>query len=167
MKKQFLILAPCLLLLVSCMGQPLNKKKNFTKQDTLRGSIGPERAWWDVLHYSIVVTPDYDTKTIVGKTRIVYKVLPNQTIDYMQIDLQKPLVIDTIFYDDPTAGLDPITSKKIVELIKNLNKSKGTTTVAITNDMNRAFQMADTLNRRLPLTAIVPEIVTTKCLRKF
>ncbi len=108
MKKQFLSLAPCffclgscLLLLVSCsFGQPLNKKKYFTKQDTLRGSIGPERLWWDVLHYNINVTPDYATKTIIGKTTIQYKVLPNQTTDYMQIDLQQPLKIDSIFYDN-------------------------------------------------------------------
>lgn len=48
-----------------------------------------------------------------------------------------------IFYDDPTAGLDPITSRKIVQLIKDLQKEMSTTVVAVTNDMHRAFQMAD------------------------
>jgi phospholipid/cholesterol/gamma-HCH transport system ATP-binding protein len=48
-----------------------------------------------------------------------------------------------IFYDDPTAGLDPITSRKIIELILELRKSDRATVVAITNDMNRAYQMAD------------------------
>lgn len=48
-----------------------------------------------------------------------------------------------IFYDDPTAGLDPITSKKIIELIKDLKTKNGATVLAVTNDMNRAFQMAD------------------------
>ncbi len=50
---------------------------------------------------------------------------------------------EIIFYDDPTAGLDPITSRKIVELIKELQKKNGSTVVAITNDVNRAYQMAD------------------------
>jgi len=50
---------------------------------------------------------------------------------------------EVIFYDDPTAGLDPITSKKIIELILSLKKEYGSTVVAITNDMNRAYQMAD------------------------
>jgi len=72
----------------------------YTHQDTLRGSIGPERAWWDVLHYDLSVTPDYNTKSIVGKTTIQYKVLPGQKSDYLQIDLQQPLKIDTIFYDN-------------------------------------------------------------------
>jgi aminopeptidase N len=71
----------------------------YTHQDTLRGTIGPERAWWDVLHYDLSVTPDYANKSITGRTTIQYKVLPNQKSDYLQIDLQKPLKIDTIFYD--------------------------------------------------------------------
>ncbi|HET6993822.1 MAG TPA: M1 family metallopeptidase [Chitinophagaceae bacterium] len=72
----------------------------YTHQDTLRGTIGPERSWWDVLHYDISVTPDYNNKTITGRTTIQYKVLPNQKSDYLQIDLQQPLKIDTLFYDE-------------------------------------------------------------------
>ena len=94
------ILVPFLLLLASCTtAQPLNTRKKFTKQDTLRGSIGAERAWWDVLHYDVEVTPDYDNKSIQGKTTIEYKVLPGQASDYLQIDLQQPLTIDTIYYN--------------------------------------------------------------------
>jgi len=48
-----------------------------------------------------------------------------------------------VLYDDPTAGLDPITSKKIAALIQDLSKKEGVSTVIITNDMMRAFQMAD------------------------
>ena len=50
---------------------------------------------------------------------------------------------EIIFYDDPTAGLDPLTSRKIVELILGLKKKQNSTLVTVTNDMNRAFQMAD------------------------
>lgn len=48
-----------------------------------------------------------------------------------------------VFYDDPTAGLDPITSKKIINLILDLKRKKGSTIITITNDMNRAYQIAD------------------------
>lgn len=48
-----------------------------------------------------------------------------------------------IFYDDPTAGLDPITSRKIIELILKLKTEQKSTIVTVTNDMNRAYQMAD------------------------
>ncbi|MBX9766103.1 MAG: ABC transporter ATP-binding protein [Bdellovibrionales bacterium] len=49
---------------------------------------------------------------------------------------------ELILYDDPTAGLDPITSRKIIELIIGLQKKNKSTVVAITNDMHRAYQMA-------------------------
>ncbi|MBX2988191.1 MAG: ABC transporter ATP-binding protein [Bdellovibrionaceae bacterium] len=52
---------------------------------------------------------------------------------------------EIIFYDDPTAGLDPITSRKIVELIQRLRHEQNSTVIAVTNDMNRAYQMADRL----------------------
>lgn len=48
-----------------------------------------------------------------------------------------------VFYDDPTAGLDPITSRKIVDLICELQKKHQSTFLAITNDMNRAYQLAE------------------------
>jgi phospholipid/cholesterol/gamma-HCH transport system ATP-binding protein len=48
---------------------------------------------------------------------------------------------EIVFYDDPTAGLDPITSKKIIDLILRLQKQQKSTVVGITNDMNRAYQL--------------------------
>lgn len=62
-----------------------------------------------------------------------------------RLGIARALALDPeiIFYDDPTAGLDPITSKRIVELVMRLQREKNSTIVAITNDMNRAYQMAD------------------------
>ncbi|MFL5808692.1 MAG: M1 family metallopeptidase, partial [Flavisolibacter sp.] len=76
------------------------KTVKFTHQDTLRGAIGPERSWWDVLHYDISVTPDFNAKTITGKTTIQYKITEDRHSDYLQIDLQQPLTIDTIYYNN-------------------------------------------------------------------
>lgn len=68
---------------------------------------------------------------------------------------------EIIFYDDPTAGLDPITSRKIIELIIDLQQKNSSTVVAITNDMNRAYQMADrigmVIDKGLILTGSVEE----------
>lgn len=74
----------------------LNVPKNtFTKADTLRGSLNENRNWWDVLRYDITVRPDFNTKTIEGKTDLHF--LANRTSNQlMQIDLQSPLVIDSI-----------------------------------------------------------------------
>jgi aminopeptidase N len=97
---QSLLLTALILTLTNISAQPLNQKKGFTRQDSLRGSLNSARTWWDVLKYDVEVTPDYNNKTITGKTTITYKVLPNQQSDYMQIDLQQPLKIDTIFYNN-------------------------------------------------------------------
>ena len=65
------------------------ERKAFTRQDTLKGSITPERAWWDLVHYDLDVVIDPASKFIKGKNTVTYKVLsPYQTI---QIDLQDPM----------------------------------------------------------------------------
>ena len=35
---------------------------NFTKQDTLLGSITPERAWWDLVYYHLDISVNPDEK---------------------------------------------------------------------------------------------------------
>jgi len=87
-----------LLLFRYCPAQPLHHKAVFTHQDTLRGTITPERAWWDVSWYSITVKPDYINKTIEGKTDIKFKVL--KAGDLMQIDLQLPMQIKTVSWNN-------------------------------------------------------------------
>ncbi len=88
----------CLLVAASCSGQPLQQKKEFTRQDTLRGSITPERAWWDVACYTIGINTDYLEKSIEGKCEIQFRVLkPGKR---MQIDLQQPMEIRRAYSGD-------------------------------------------------------------------
>jgi aminopeptidase N len=68
-------------------------KTTFTHADTLRGTITPERAWWDLQHYDLRVEPDLAARTIQGSNTITYKVLKPAQV--MQIDLQAPLTIDS------------------------------------------------------------------------
>jgi phospholipid/cholesterol/gamma-HCH transport system ATP-binding protein len=62
-----------------------------------------------------------------------------------RLGIARALALDPreIFYDDPTAGLDPSTSRKIIQLIIDMQKKNRSTAIAITNDMARAYQMAD------------------------
>jgi phospholipid/cholesterol/gamma-HCH transport system ATP-binding protein len=50
---------------------------------------------------------------------------------------------EIIFFDEPTTGLDPITSTTINELIRNLVKQLGATALTITHDLNSARSIAD------------------------
>jgi phospholipid/cholesterol/gamma-HCH transport system ATP-binding protein len=47
-----------------------------------------------------------------------------------------------VLYDEPTAGLDPITKKSIVELMVKLHDLEGVTTVFVTHDLQAAAMMA-------------------------
>jgi aminopeptidase N len=69
----------------------------FTHADTLRGSITPERAWWDVVFYDLHVRLDPADSTIRGWNGVTYRVTgPSRA---MQIDLQVPLEIDSVLQD--------------------------------------------------------------------
>lgn len=71
--------------------------QSFTRQDTLRGSITAERAWWDLNYYDLQVTVEPDQKYISGQNTVRYKVLEEH--DVLQIDLQEPLVITAVAQD--------------------------------------------------------------------
>lgn len=66
----------------------------FTRADTLRGSITPERAWWNVTFYDLHVRLDPSDSTIRGWNGITYRVTGRAR--EMQIDLQEPLRVDSV-----------------------------------------------------------------------
>ncbi|GAA4304059.1 M1 family metallopeptidase [Compostibacter hankyongensis] len=69
----------------------------FTHADTLRGSVTPQRAWWDVTFYDLHVQISPADSSIRGYNRITYRVL--QPAQEMQIDLMTPLKADSMVQD--------------------------------------------------------------------
>ena len=69
----------------------------LTRADTLRGSIGPARAWWDVTFYDLRLRVQPADSTIRGSNAITYRVLRPAT--EMQIDLMAPLEVDSMVQD--------------------------------------------------------------------
>ena len=94
------VLIICLLTSFLSRAQLVTENKKYTHADTLRGSITPERAWWDVLRYDITIKPDYVNKSTTGKSTITYKVVSEKSFQAMQIDLQEPLHIDSILFNN-------------------------------------------------------------------
>lgn len=68
--------------------------QTFDRQDTLRGSITPERIWWDLTYYDLAIDFDIANKSITGINSIYFNVVSPHQI--MQLDLQEPLTITGI-----------------------------------------------------------------------
>ncbi|MDB4299056.1 M1 family metallopeptidase [Flavobacteriaceae bacterium] len=89
-------------------------QEKFTLADELRGSITPQRAWWDLQHYSIKVDVLAQTKSLSGTNTITYTVLsPNST---MQIDLQEPMRIDLVTQNGEEIEIESIGNAHFLDL---------------------------------------------------
>ena len=91
------------IILILCFGNSfsqglLTEENSFNRQDTLRGSITPERAWWDLTYYHLDIDVQPDEKFISGKNTIQYTVLKPYQV--MQIDLQPPMQIEKVLQND-------------------------------------------------------------------
>ncbi|TNE54635.1 MAG: M1 family peptidase [Bacteroidetes bacterium] len=84
-----------LLFILPALG--FSQKQHFTRDDTLRGSITPERAWWDLTYYKLQVKVDPEKQFISGSNEVHYTVL--QPYQALQIDLQPPLQIERVEQD--------------------------------------------------------------------
>jgi len=72
----------------------------FTHADTLRGSNGPGRSWWDATKYDLHVKFNLKDSTISGYNIISFKELKKDHVDYFQIDLQEPMIIDSVILEN-------------------------------------------------------------------
>ncbi|HRZ87125.1 MAG TPA: ABC transporter ATP-binding protein [bacterium] len=73
--------------------------------------------------------------------------MPSQISGGMKkrVGLARAIALDPqiVFYDEPGAGLDPITTAVIDRLIVDLSKKLGITSIVVTHEMKSAFRIAD------------------------
>lgn len=86
--------------------QPLQRKASYTLDDSLRGSLNPERSWWNVQHYALSVVPDFASKTITGTNTIGFISTHAKAKPVMQIDLQWPMKIDSVLFEGRRVGFE-------------------------------------------------------------
>ncbi len=90
------LLAACLVLICAS-----DASAQFTRQDSLRGSNGRGRDWWDVLKYELQFSIDTATRRISGTNTITFRIIGTPK-DSMQIDLQEGMQLGSFI--DPQTG---------------------------------------------------------------
>jgi len=106
-----------LLLIFTTLSSGLAQQSNFSKQDTLRGSITPERVWWDLLHYNLDFKVSPSSKSIEGSNLIRYEVLSQNQL--MQIDLQPPMEITSVLENNKGLNYKRDGNVYYIQLKKN------------------------------------------------
>jgi phospholipid/cholesterol/gamma-HCH transport system ATP-binding protein len=61
-------------------------------------------------------------------------------VSFARAVIQKPPIL---FYDDPTAGLDPVTSSKIFALLEKMQREQGTTSITVSHDIGGIKDICD------------------------
>lgn len=70
------------------------QKPQFTRDDSLRGGINPERSWWDLTYCHLNIRVNPADSTVKGSSLMRYRALrPGKTL---QVDLQPPLRIERV-----------------------------------------------------------------------
>ncbi|TSA17860.1 M1 family peptidase [bacterium] len=120
MQKMLSIIALELTLLVSgAFAQP--KPPVFTRADTLRGALSPERTCYDLTYYHLDVKVDPATQSVRGSNAIYFRVMAPFT--KMQIDLFKNMEIERITLDDgATVPFDREFNAVFVNLPESLER---------------------------------------------
>ena len=85
-----IILPACIVLLTTgvAFAQP------FSRADTVRGTYGPSRNWWNVTHYQLAVTFHLNDSSISGTNTIRFTT--QKTGTWLQLDLQAPMQITSL-----------------------------------------------------------------------
>jgi phospholipid/cholesterol/gamma-HCH transport system ATP-binding protein len=99
-----------------------------------------------------------------------HKLMPSQLSGGMikRAALARSIVMDPklLFFDEPSAGLDPVVASEIDDLILSLRDTMGMSMVVVTHELDSAFKIADKItvldNGKNLLTGTVKEIKASK-----
>ena len=65
-----------------------------------------------------------------------------------RVGLARAFVLEPqiLLYDEPTTGLDPVATKNVDDMIRDISKETGVTSVVISHDMASTFRIADRIS---------------------
>jgi aminopeptidase N len=121
MVKNFILIGICL-----CFVFSVNAQSAFTSDDTLRGSITPQRAWWDLKFYDLKVSVDPLNRHISGTNTMQFVALETNE-KYLQLDLQPPMVLDSVRFLNSKLTFTKKGRNAYFIDVSNINIKKGNT----------------------------------------
>lgn len=77
---------------------------DYTKADTLRGMLSPERTCFDVVYYDLNLDLNFDAKTIAGYNDVYFEAI--EDFDRLQLDLFENMLIDAVVFNTDTLGYE-------------------------------------------------------------
>jgi aminopeptidase N len=95
----------------------MDLKDKTSRQDTLRGSITPERSWWDLNYYHLDIALNPEEREIKGSNTVHYTVLKSHNT--LQIDLQEPLILLRAVQDGENLEIVKEGNAYFITLIKS------------------------------------------------
>jgi aminopeptidase N len=108
-----------ILFLPPVYGQYLNKKSEFSKYDTLRGSLNEFRTNYDVLHYDIDVRLDIPKKSIDGEVSIKLMLIKNN--HKIQLDLFSQFQIEQVWWNQTKVSIQKDSNYFYVNIPKSIS----------------------------------------------
>jgi len=111
---------------------------------------------WENVGFSLLYHSELKEEEIKERVREVLKAVKLEGIENLMPEelsggMKKRVAIartliskpQILFYDEPTTGLDPITSESITQLIKEIHEKFGTTDLTVTHDVKLAWSIAE------------------------
>jgi len=79
-------------------------KRAARSKESIPPNIQKEQKWWNLLHYTIAITPDYNQKSIKGTNQVKFAV--SRTDKTLQIDLQEPMRITGVDWESKALAIE-------------------------------------------------------------
>ena len=132
---------------------PVRRKVGFLFQG---GALFDSMSVFDNVAFPLREHTTMDESEIAGKVQEKLKLVGLENIDWMMPDklsggmrkrvaLARAIILEpeALLYDEPTTGLDPITTKWVSKLMRSVHENLGITSIIVTHNIQSAMTVAD------------------------
>ncbi len=94
----------------------------FSKGDTLRGSLSPERTCYDVHHYLLDLDIDFENKSIAGNVQ--FSINATENFNLLQFDLYENMIVEKVSFEGKELNFERAHDAVFVTFPQKINKGE-------------------------------------------